>query len=183
MYKYFKFIFRTFWPKNKLDFCSDYLLFLIFQELGRTKMGKISFFKILFDKKEPIYFVGETLVGKISIGIQERLKINSIFLHIEGETNVHWTEEVTITTKNRTNHGSGHSTRIGHHSTDHFKGHEKHFSFKIVLIHEQKSDMYLEVGEFTYPFKVNLPDALPTSFEHQNARTRYCIHASIDIPW
>ena len=53
-------------------------------------MGKISLFKILFDKKEPIYFVGEMLTGIINIGIQERLKINSIFLEIDGETTVHW---------------------------------------------------------------------------------------------
>ena len=89
-------------------------------------------------------------------------------------------EEITITTKNRSGH---HSSRIGHHAIEHYKEHEKHFSFKIVLIHAQKSDLFLEVGEFTYPFKVKLPHVLPTSFEHQNARTRYSVQASVDIPW
>ena len=53
-------------------------------------MGKISHLNIFFDKKDPIYFSGETLTGRVEIGIEERLKLNSIFLNIAGETNVHW---------------------------------------------------------------------------------------------
>ena len=53
-------------------------------------MGKISYLNILFDKKDPIYYSGEILSGIIQIGITERLKINSLFVNISGETNLHW---------------------------------------------------------------------------------------------
>jgi hypothetical protein len=53
-------------------------------------MGKIDYFNILFDKKDQIYFNGEIISGKIQINVIERLKINSLFVGFDGESNVHW---------------------------------------------------------------------------------------------
>jgi hypothetical protein len=53
-------------------------------------MGKIDYLNIIFDKKAPIYFAGEILTGRIQISVIERLKINSLFVCFDGETNVHW---------------------------------------------------------------------------------------------
>ena len=34
-------------------------------------------------------------------------------------------------------------------------------------------DLYLEVGEYAYPFQIVLPPNLPTSFEHMYGKIRY----------
>ncbi len=44
-------------------------------------------------------------------------------------------------------------------------------------------DMYIEAGDYSYPFQVLLPPNLPTSFEHQYGQIRYSISSTIDIPW
>ena len=44
-------------------------------------------------------------------------------------------------------------------------------------------DLYLEVGDHSFPFRVILPMNLPTSFEHHIGRIRYSIEGIIDIPW
>lgn len=44
-------------------------------------------------------------------------------------------------------------------------------------------ELYIEVGTYTYPFMLELPENLPTSFEHSNGFIRYSIIGNIDIPW
>jgi hypothetical protein len=73
--------------------------------------------------------------------------------------------------------------RIGHYSTEHYRGHEKHIASKIFLIPEQKNDYFLEVKEHLFSFKFQLPRILPNSFEHPYGRTRYQCFATLDIPW
>jgi len=48
---------------------------------------------------------------------------------------------------------------------------------------EPNKDLYLEVGEYAYPFQIPLPIDLSTSFEHENCSIRYTLNATIDIPW
>jgi len=44
-------------------------------------------------------------------------------------------------------------------------------------------DLYLEVGDYTYPFRFDLPQNLPTSFEQMYGQIRYSVNSTIDIPW
>lgn len=53
-------------------------------------MGKIDQFSIIFDKKDPIYFNGDVLTGKVQVNVTERIKIKGLFLCLNGETTVHW---------------------------------------------------------------------------------------------
>lgn len=43
--------------------------------------------------------------------------------------------------------------------------------------------MYLEVGNYTYPFQIDLPNNIPSSFEHTFGKIRYSLQGTIDIPW
>lgn len=54
------------------------------------KMGKISYFKIILHKQNPIYYSGETIEGQIKVGIIERLKCNSISMTVIGRARTHW---------------------------------------------------------------------------------------------
>jgi hypothetical protein len=46
-----------------------------------------------------------------------------------------------------------------------------------------QQELYLETGDYSYPFQVLLPANLPTSFENSNGHIRYSIRATVDIPW
>ena len=40
----------------------------------------------------------------------------------------------------------------------------------------------LDVGEYSFPFKFSLPRNLPSSFECENARIRYSLNGTIEMP-
>jgi hypothetical protein len=47
----------------------------------------------------------------------------------------------------------------------------------------ESSEFYLDVGEYNYPFQIQLPFNLPTSFQHNYGKIGYMLSATIDIPW
>jgi len=47
----------------------------------------------------------------------------------------------------------------------------------------KNQELFLEAGDYSYPFEVQLPSDLPPSFEHNYARIRYSLISTIDIPW
>ena len=68
--------------------------------------------------------------------------------------------------------------------TRHYSNHETYFNFEIIiLIPSDNQELYLEFGEYIYPFEFVLPKNIPTSFEHSIGQTRYTIEGVIDIPW
>jgi hypothetical protein len=132
-------------------------------------MGKIETINILLDKPQGIYTAGELCTGKVSIRLNERLKINSFSMRFWGYADVHWTES----------RGSGKSRR-----TVHFRSHEDYIDVNTVFVGKKlDQDCYLEVGEYNYPFSVVIPVTCPTSFEHHYGRVRYILTGTVDIPW
>ena len=47
-------------------------------------MGKIEFFFIKLEKKNPIYFSEETINGSLIIKVKERIKIEKVCINIKG---------------------------------------------------------------------------------------------------
>ena len=71
----------------------------------------------------------------------------------------------------------------GYHNTYH-TGHQQHMNFMLnFLTKTHGNDLYLEVGDYSYPFQFILPINLPSSFEHFIGKTRYTVEGTIDIPW
>ena len=61
---------------------------------------------------------------------------------------------------------------------------ETHFDFPLVFLAKQsKEDLYIEAGEYSYPFQIVIPPNMPTSFEHYLGRTKYSVNATLYIPW
>lgn len=140
-------------------------------------MGKIAYFSILLQKQNPIYYSGETVAGTVIVRVIERLKCNSISMTILGRAKVHWTE---TRRRSHTSNGKTHT----HTETVHFTAEESYLNSTTPFMMKQpESDMYIEAGDYSYPFQILLPPNLPTSFEHQFGQIRYSISATIDIPW
>lgn len=128
-------------------------------------MGKIEYFKIFFQKPNPIYFPGEQLRGEVKIRVLERFKIRCIKMMIRGDANLSWTERA-----NR--------------KTYHYYNDENYFKSDCICVSKPtKGELYLEPGDYSYPFDVTLPFNLPTSFEYEFAYVRYSVFCSIDVPW
>lgn len=121
----------------------------------------MKYFSIILAKQVPIYSGGEKLKGTLKLGLKERLKINSVKLRIVGKAKVQWT-----------------------HGEATYRDVEKYIDVMLFFLKkEPNNDLYIEPGDYSYPFEIKLPDNLPTSFEHLNGRIRYSIKGTIDIPW
>ncbi|CAF0782805.1 unnamed protein product [Brachionus calyciflorus] len=121
----------------------------------------MKYFSIKLNKEIPIYSGGETLKGTLSFGLIEKLKINSVKLRIVGKAKVQWT-----------------------HGEATYRDVEKYIDVILFFLKkEADNDLYIQPGDYSYPFEVKLPENAPTSFEHLNGRIRYSIKGTIDIPW
>ena len=53
-------------------------------------MGKIEYFSIKLEKKNPIYFLGEKLRGTVCLKVTNRIKCNQISMNLTGRASVNW---------------------------------------------------------------------------------------------
>ena len=62
---------------------------------------------------------------------------------------------------------------------------QEHLNFEMFILskNQESSFLYLEVGEYVYPFQMVLPMNIPTSFEHSIGITCYSIKGTVNIPW
>ena len=54
---------------------------------------------------------------------------------------------------------------------------------KIIFMKQTDDDLYLDFGEYIYPFSFDLPVNIPASFEHSFGFVRYSVNAVIDMSW
>ena len=80
-------------------------------------------------------------------------------------------------------HGYGHTSHTHSHTVT-YSAREQYLNTTMLLLNKPSSgDLWLEVGEYTYPFQIMLPPMAPTSFEHSIGHVRYSIYGTLDIPW
>jgi hypothetical protein len=53
-------------------------------------MGKIEQFNIQLSRPNGIYFTGETIEGVLLIKVSERIAVNSVKIHFDGESYLRW---------------------------------------------------------------------------------------------
>lgn len=88
------------------------------------------------------------------------------------------------TTKNDYKNKTHRHNRVGHSHLEHYRANETYINHCLKLLSKSSSsDLFLEVGNVSYPFEFILPNNLPTSFEYSHATTRYTLTGNIDIPW
>ena len=129
-------------------------------------MGKVDLFQIVLEKPNGIYIAGELICGNLIMKITERLKINNLRLLMKGYGRVHWTER----------RSSGKSSHTVSYTAE-----EEYIHYNMIILAKQgNNDCYIEVGQQSFPFQIQLPQILPTSFEHANARVRYTLKGNFD---
>lgn len=132
-------------------------------------MGKIRLMRINLTKANALYMPGEKVTGSLEIEVEEKLKIDSICLILKGFSKVRWYEQ-------RSNGKSSYTVV--------YSEYEEYLNSNTILIEKQeKNDLFLEVGFYTYPFTFILPEAIPSSFEHSVGKIRYSLTGTVSIPW
>lgn len=70
---------------------------------------------------------------------------------------------------------------ITSHDVD-FDGNDIYLDIVQSILKKESEDLYIELGENSYPFKFMLPFDLPGSLEHKFGHIRFEINATINIP-
>lgn len=130
-------------------------------------------FQIVFDNPTGTYYCGQTVTGRVLLGLNSPKKIRGIEIKFKGEANVAWTE----TESSRRDDGTTEEHTIN------FRGNEQYFCIGYYLVGGSQDDFILPEGEHSYPFSTLLPPALPSSFEGTHGHIRYTVKVKIDRPW
>ncbi|KAK3698149.1 hypothetical protein RRG08_021660 [Elysia crispata] len=139
-------------------------------------MGKLNIFTISFANTAAVFYAGTMVQGHVTIELKEPMKMRGVRLNFEGKAYVHWTER----------HSSG-SGKNRHTTTRHYSATEKYFD-QDVLLHgtwpsQGSNTTELPQGRHTFPFQLQLPPGLPSSFEGDHGHVRYVVSCKIDKPW
>ena len=132
-------------------------------------MGKVDVYTIKFDENKTTYLPGEWVKGHILLRVNERFKINTHLLELNGYASVYWTETRTETDSD------GKSTTV----TDSYSNHQtiisKSWSFE--------GEAYLESGQKIYRFEFQLPIVCPPSYSSSTGNIVYELKGKIDRSW
>ncbi|XP_046380703.2 arrestin domain-containing protein 3-like isoform X3 [Haliotis rufescens] len=139
-------------------------------------MGKLKIFAITLNNTQGVYYPGQFLEGHVTVELNEGMKMRGIRLQFYGGAIVRWSE--------RHSTGSGKNRRT---VTRYYSAHETYFNHELVLFGKASGqggdNPTLSSGSYTYPFRYQLPNELPSSFEGSVGRIRYWLNGTIDKPW
>ncbi|XP_041372265.1 arrestin domain-containing protein 3-like [Gigantopelta aegis] len=138
-------------------------------------MGKISVFEIVLSNPQGVYFTGQVLQGHVILELTEIIKLRGIRISFRGKAFVHWTDQSM--------RGAGQSRfrEVRHHSAT-----EEYLDISLALLargSKSEEKKILPPGQYTYPFQIELPYNLPSSFEGQFGFVRYWVVVNIEKPW
>ncbi|GFR83465.1 arrestin domain-containing protein 3-like [Elysia marginata] len=155
-------------------------------------MGKLSLFAISLDNPAGVYYAGSMIQGHVTVQLNESMKMRGIRLNIEGKARVHWTERHREGRHRAHRAGHRHHVHrpghvVGNSDFRHYYGDEQYFD-QDILLHgiwpsQCSNTTELHQGVHTFPFQLQLPAGLPSSFEGQHGHVRYVVSCKIDKPW
>ena len=132
-------------------------------------MGKVEEFNLLLNKPDNAYKSGEVVSGNLNFKISERLKIKSLTLKIIGEANTDWSET----------YSTGKGT-----VTVHYHGNEDYARNTVTFLQkENNEDLFIESGDWNYPFEYKLPENIPSTMIYSDGKISYHVEARLEIPW
>ena len=110
-----------------------------------------------------VYYSGSAITGNLLLDTDEPKNYKQISVHFNGKSYVHWTETRT--------EGSGDNQRT---VTDSFTSSESYVDLiGTVWSSQQSSDGKLAPGQYSWPFRFNIPATAPSSFEGTVGHIRY----------
>lgn len=128
--------------------------------------------EIEFDRQNGTYLPGELVSGKVLAEFTRPKRIRGLRVVIVGESVVQWSAD------NEKPDSDGHYQKVAMTSR------EDYFNSKFYLLGSSTgAEIELPPGQQSYPFNIQLPMNLPSSFEHEYGYVRYTVKAIFDRPW
>ncbi|CAL8346781.1 unnamed protein product [Lota lota] len=114
---------------------------------------------------ERTFSEGDTLTGAVTMHVEKQTKVQSFFVKLKGDANVHWSEK----------HGDT------HHS---YSAHTRYFKLKAFLIPENTKDTEISKGIHTYKFSFKIPSgSMPSTFKGAYGKIVYKLEAKLSRSW
>ncbi|XP_076302607.1 arrestin domain-containing protein 17-like [Lasioglossum baleicum] len=137
-------------------------------------MTSLREFRIEFERPGATYVAGEIVAGTIILDIAKVKSVRGFYFTAKGAALVRWTE-----TRRRRHNGE---TKTEHQT---YSASEQYFSVKDNILVSKGLDSRVDITEgfHRFPFRLQLPSNIPSSFEHEHGRVRYTVKAVIDRPW
>ncbi|KAH8420951.1 hypothetical protein KR222_011089 [Zaprionus bogoriensis] len=121
-----------------------------------------------FDRRDPIYYSGETINGRVVLSTTSNKSVNAVYIHFVGEAKVRWEEHRT-----RTRNGKSESYY------EYFRGSETYLSSRTDVFGEGE----LPAGTHVYTFCIPLPLECPTSCVEKYGKVYYEVSLTLDRSW
>lgn len=99
------------------------------------------------------YYCSETILGLVTLKVNEKLKINSLKYCMHGETSIGMNKTPLAT----------------------------HLNVECFLLNHLKKATEIEIGEYYYPFEFVLPLYLHPSFKHSMVKTEYNVRLTLNL--
>lgn len=108
-----------------------------------------------------IVYTEQLFGGTVRLYLPEKINARGVYLHIKGKGYARW-----------------------HQGRTAMVAKEKYFDGKMYLAgtSDGRDDFALKAGMHVYPFGLELPSDLPSSFEARHGHIRYTIEVVIDVP-
>ncbi|XP_076175389.1 arrestin domain-containing protein 3 isoform X2 [Ptiloglossa arizonensis] len=134
-------------------------------------MPSLKTFRVEFERPSATYVAGETVHGNIVLEASSEKSVRGLYFTAKGEACVRWTE-----TESGPNNESQEIT---------YSNFQSYFNFQasILRANSKNSRVHIPVGYQRYTFQFQLPNNIPSSFEHRYGHVRYTVKAVLDRPW
>ncbi|XP_074660645.1 arrestin domain-containing protein 3-like isoform X2 [Tubulanus polymorphus] len=148
--------------------------------------GKVSLFHITFDRANPVYYEGETVSGCLTLRAEEPLKTKGVRLMFSGKAHVGWDYDSSGGAERQREYGDM-ARVVENHSND-----ETYLNCTVCVCGDSRKgrckcgynnnkEFVLEPNQYMFPFKLELPENLPPSFESKFGWIRYEIKCNLDM--
>ena len=133
-------------------------------------MNSIEYFEIFLDNNHNVFMTGDLVKGNLVVKLNDKLKVSSLKTVLKGEGKVHWTDMRSSKNLN------GKSVA----QIDVFSAEEEYLNTNVMHIPQHaEDDCILMAGHYSFPFELQLPQHIPTSFEYIYGQIRYTISGNL----
>ncbi|KAL5022520.1 hypothetical protein ScPMuIL_001675 [Solemya velum] len=125
---------------------------------------KLTLFEIHFGNTNAVFPAGQAVCGNVVVKLIKPMKMRSITIMFEGRGKSYW------------------EVRSGRNTTK-YRANETYITKVVPLYGPYSEGTVHPEGYHVYPFSVQLPATVPSSFEGRRGYVRYFCKATIDRPW
>lgn len=150
-----------------------------------TMVSVISEFDVVFSNPAGSYFEGDMVHGQVVVDLREDIVIENLQIIFRGTAVVHWPEDgggVSTVLNSQSRSRRRRRSRLSAEETD-----EEQYLNQMICLYTRESNprtgILVSAGKHSYPFTIQLPDALPSSFRGDYGYLTYTATAVLERPF